>query len=88
MCARLRNLGIYLYPGVPNTTVVTQETDLGYGKFKSGTQQNLLICVQINWLQAKKFPSLLMSLVLLCLEDKGIGGYRDAFDSRFTRKKI
>ncbi len=41
MCARLRNLGIYLYPGVPNTTAVTQETDRGYGKFKSGTRQNL-----------------------------------------------
>ncbi len=29
MCARLWNLGIYLYPGVPNTTAVTQETDHG-----------------------------------------------------------
>ncbi len=41
MCDRLQNLGIYLCPGVPNTTAVTQETDLEYGKFKSGTQQNL-----------------------------------------------
>ncbi len=41
MCARLQNLGIYLYPGVPNTTAVSQETDLGYGKFKSGIWQNL-----------------------------------------------
>jgi len=31
MLARLRNLGFYLYPGVPNTTSVSQETDQNYG---------------------------------------------------------
>ncbi len=37
MCAQLRKLGVYLYPGVPNTTSVSQENNQGYGMLKSGT---------------------------------------------------
>ena len=33
--AELRVKGCYLFPGVQNTTHVTQETDQNYGKFKS-----------------------------------------------------
>jgi len=33
--------GIYCYPGVPNTTHVTQETDQNYGLFKSDFRSNL-----------------------------------------------
>ena len=35
LLAKLRFLGVYLYPCVPNTTAVTQETDQTYGMFKS-----------------------------------------------------
>jgi hypothetical protein len=35
LLAKLRHLGVYLYPCVPNTTEVTQETDRTYGKFKT-----------------------------------------------------
>ena len=35
LLVRARTLGFYLYPGVPNTTAVTQETDQNYGPFKS-----------------------------------------------------
>ncbi len=41
LLASLRILGFYLYPGVPNTTAVTQETDQNYGPFKSAFQENL-----------------------------------------------
>ena len=33
--AELQSLGVYLFPGVQNTTHVTQETDQNYGEFKS-----------------------------------------------------
>ena len=39
--AYIRALGVYCYPGVPNTTQVTQETDQNYGTFKSFFRQNL-----------------------------------------------
>ncbi len=41
LLAQLRFLGVYLYPGVPNTTAVTQETDRTYGLFKSKYRANL-----------------------------------------------
>ncbi len=41
LLAQLRHLGVYLYPGVPNTTAVTQETDRTYGVFKSKYRANL-----------------------------------------------
>ena len=35
LLTKLRMLGFILYPGVPNTTSVTQETDRNYGPFKT-----------------------------------------------------
>jgi len=45
LLAKLRFLGVYLYPCVPNTTVVTQETDQTYGMFKSQYRQNIELLV-------------------------------------------
>lgn len=41
MLARLWMMGFILYPGVSNTTSVTQETDCLYGIFKDGLRYNL-----------------------------------------------
>jgi len=41
MLATLRLQGIYVIPGVPNTTHVTQETDQNYGLYKSIYRENL-----------------------------------------------
>ncbi len=41
LLAKLHFLGIYLYPCMPNTTAVTQETYRTYGKFKGQYQHNL-----------------------------------------------
>jgi hypothetical protein len=41
MLADLRLHGLYLVPGVPNTTHHTQETDQNYGIFKSSFRENL-----------------------------------------------
>ena len=41
LLALLRFHGFYLYPGVPNTTAVSQETDRNYGPMKTGFRINL-----------------------------------------------
>ena len=41
LLAKLRARGWYLYPGVPNTTAITQETDQSFGEFKSKFRANL-----------------------------------------------
>ena len=41
MLAYMRALGVYCYPGVPNTTQLTQETDQNHGTFKSTFRQKL-----------------------------------------------
>ena len=41
LIAKLRASGIYLYPSVPNTTAVLQETNQSYGLFKSQIRKTL-----------------------------------------------
>ena len=57
LLARCRLLGFVLYPGVPNTTAVTQETDKNYGPFKTSFRTILDIIVQ-NRINAEKSTSL------------------------------
>ena len=49
----LCHLGFYLYPGVPNTTAISQETDINYGPFKSQFRRNLEEVVDERVLQVK-----------------------------------
>ena len=49
----LHHLGFYLYPGVPNTTAISQETDINYGPFKSQFRRNLEEVVAERVLQGK-----------------------------------
>mmetsp|Transcript_24214 Transcript_24214/g.44508 ORF Transcript_24214/g.44508 Transcript_24214/m.44508 type:complete len:349 (+) Transcript_24214:479-1525(+) len=57
LLARCRLLGFVLYPGVPNTTAVTQETDKNYGPFKTAFRTILDLIVQ-NRINANKSTSL------------------------------
>ena len=41
MLARMRVCGVYLHPGVANTTSVSQEADCAYGTMKNGFRQNI-----------------------------------------------
>jgi hypothetical protein len=41
MLVELKLRGFYMFPGVPNTTSVTQETDQNYGPFKTYYRQNI-----------------------------------------------
>ena len=57
LLAKLRLLGFVMYPCVPNTTHVTQETDQNYGPFKTQILSNLVLIVDKR-LMAKKSLSL------------------------------
>jgi hypothetical protein len=57
LLAYLRFHGFLLFPGVPNTTAVTQETDQSYGPFQSKLRSNLEIIVDER-LHAEKLTSL------------------------------
>ncbi len=62
----MRLLGFILYPCVPNTTHVTQETDQNYGPFKTQFLKNLDLIVDERLLK-KKTLSLQPKLVGLPL---------------------
>ena len=53
MLAELKLRGFYLFPGVPNTTSVTQETDQNYGPFKIRYRKNLELLSQERFLENK-----------------------------------
>jgi hypothetical protein len=46
MLADLKVKGVYLVPGVPNTTGKTQETDQNYGSYKTVFRDNLRVLTQ------------------------------------------
>jgi hypothetical protein len=62
LLVRLKMLGFVLYPGVPNTTHVTQETDRNYGPFKTQFVSNLDTMVSER-IAARKSLSLQPKLV-------------------------
>ena len=91
MLANLRLLGFYLYPGVPNTTSVSQETDQNYGLFKSIFRENLDSIVQ-GRLAANKSTSIKSSLIGLLVfggEDPETkqGSFKNAFAQSFSKEK-
>jgi hypothetical protein len=42
-------LGLYVVPGVPNTTLKTQETDQSYGPFKTAYRKNIRMLSQSRY---------------------------------------
>jgi hypothetical protein len=91
LLARLRLLGIYLYPCVPNTTHVTQETDQCYGPFKTQFISNLELIVD-GKLDENKSLSVTPSMVGLPLfggvdSDTGVKVATGAFQHAFVRSR-
>ncbi len=82
----LINLGFYLYHGNPNTTIVSQETDQGYNKFKHGNQQDL-DDLNTDHLATGKNPSppYIVGLVV-CLSR--IDCFVDVFSIAFKKENI
>jgi hypothetical protein len=66
LLASCRLLGFVLYPGVPNTTAVSQETDRNYGPFKTTFRQILDDVVQerINQGKSTSLPPWIVGLVV------------------------
>ncbi|KAL7551137.1 hypothetical protein ACHAWF_014337 [Thalassiosira exigua] len=71
----LRARGIYLYPGVPNTTAVTQETDWNYGPFKTQIRDNLANIIQrrIELKKSTSSPPWIVGLVVFGSTDPETG---------------
>ena len=75
LLAYLRYHGFILYPGVPNTTAVMQETDQSYGLFQSAVRTNLQLIIDER-IAADKPKSLLpwiVGLVVFGGEDPETG---------------
>ncbi len=91
LLVRLKLLGFVLYPGVPNTTHVMQETDRNYGPFKNKFVSNLDIMVS-EQIMAQKSLSLQPKLVGLPVfgeEDSETGCMIPvgAFQAGFSRER-
>ena len=82
--------GVYLYPGVPNTTSVSQETDRNYGVFKSIYRENIEMFA-FNRERCNKSTTPNMAVVGLFIFggiDPETGcNYKNAFEAAFSKKK-
>ena len=89
MLAKLRLKGVYIHPGVPNTTHVTQELDQLYGQFKSIYRQNLELLSQERF-QAKRGLAItdLPMIVFGRTGDNNNMSMRDAFAEAFSPEKV
>ena len=91
LLAEMRHLGFYMFPGVPNTTAVSQETDRNYGPFKTQFRKNLDLVVSNRIANELSFslPPWLVCLVVFGGEDP-VSGYIvevSAFDVGFSREQ-
>jgi hypothetical protein len=70
LCMKLltfaRNLGFLIYPGVPNTTAVSQETDRNYGPFKLHfrTELDALMTARIDQDLSTNMPPWMIGLLV------------------------
>jgi len=90
LLARLRMIGVYRYPGVPNTTAVSQETDINYGPFKSAYRENLeKFAADREKCGKATTPNMtLIGLFIFGGTDPETGGnYRNAFEAAFAKEK-
>jgi hypothetical protein len=88
LLAYLRFHGFILYPGVPNTTAVTQETDQSYGPFQTAVRTNLQVIIDER-ITANKTTTLspwIIGLVVFGGEDPETGLIvGSAFDKGFSK---
>lgn len=85
MLANLQVRGLYLVPGVPNSTAKTQETDQNYGMYKSVVRDNLRVLSQARFdrkesLHVSDLPILIFGGVCTVTRIK----LRDAFTESFS----
>ena len=91
LMARLRLRGFYMFPCVPNTTAVTQETDRKYAAFKTKFRANLNECCADRILYGKplNLAPWMVGLFVFggCDPETGLNKYADAFAESFTKEK-
>ena len=66
LLAELRTAGFILFPGVPNTTHVTQETDQNYGPFKGQYARNLdrIVEERVDQDKTTSIPAWMVGLIV------------------------
>ena len=85
MLVYMRTVGVYCYPGVPNTTHVSQETDQNYGIFKSVFRENLEILSQARFDQRETLQITDLPLLVFGGRDTSTNvDIRDSFSSAFS----
>jgi hypothetical protein len=85
MLADLRLHGLYLVPGVPNTTHQTQETDQNYGIYKSSFRENLRNLSQCRFENSLTLQVADLPLLVFGGECPSTGlPLRDAFSDAFS----
>ena len=89
--AQARTLGFIIYPGVPNTTAVTQETDQSYCPFKTQFQKNLKILSDSRLIgnYSTSLPPWMVGLVVFGGTDpiSGVVVLCSAFDMGFSKER-
>jgi len=86
MLAKLRSLGVYLVPGVPNTMHVMQETDQNYGRFKSDFRFNLSVLSEVRFAVNKTLTMSDIPLLVFGGQSDGVV-LVDAFAKSFNSNK-
>ena len=79
--------GLYPFPGPPQTTQVTQETDQNYGVFKSGTRNNLDLISSAAFKQKKNLKldhSTFSLLVFVGVHEQTKVVCKSAFEEAFS----
>ena len=91
LLATLRSSGFILFPGVPNTTAVSQETDVSYGLFKSKFRMNLtkLTDIRIENNESVSFAPWIVGLLVFGGTDPitKCSGFEDCFALAFSKEK-
>ena len=82
----MQTLGVYCYPGVPNTTQGTKETYQNYGTFKSNFRQNLKTFSQARFDLDKTLMITDLPLIVFVGKNYGIADVscRDVFIEGFS----
>ncbi len=90
LLADLRESGFILFPGVPNTTAVTQETDQNYGPFKGAYSKNLdrIIEERVEKNKPTSLPAWMVGLIVFGGTDleTGFRLEESAFQAGFSRE--
>ena len=88
LLADLRTSGFILFPGVPNTTAVTQETDQNYGPFKTKYCKNLdaVVDARIRLGKPTTIPTWQVGLIVFGGVDQEMDvTIESAFEQGFSR---